>query len=86
MKNSFFFYKDRQNNIYNENGQLTYDPMEDVMSIIDDPNIVFETLVNHSLGIYWGHHLLPEHHNNGGYGATAFFFFLHNQDMCTKIR
>ena len=47
MKNSFF-YEDGQNNIYNENGQLTYDPMEDVMSTIDDPTIVLETLVNHS--------------------------------------
>ncbi|ORE13568.1 hypothetical protein BCV71DRAFT_188914, partial [Rhizopus microsporus] len=35
-------------NIYNENGQLTYDPMKDVMSTIDDPNIVLETLGNHS--------------------------------------
>ncbi|KAG0738811.1 hypothetical protein G6F62_007891 [Rhizopus arrhizus] len=43
MKNSFF-YEDGQNNIYNENGQLTYDPMEDVMSTIDDPTIVLETL------------------------------------------
>jgi hypothetical protein len=43
-----FFYEDGQNNIYNENGQLTYDPMEDVMSTIDDPTIVLETLVNHS--------------------------------------
>ncbi|ORE10766.1 hypothetical protein BCV72DRAFT_198873, partial [Rhizopus microsporus var. microsporus] len=43
-----FFYEDGQNNIYNENGQLTYDPMEDVMSTIDDPNIVLETLVDHS--------------------------------------
>ncbi|GAA5810720.1 hypothetical protein MFLAVUS_004146 [Mucor flavus] len=37
-----------QSNIYNENGQLTYDLMEDVMLTIDDPNIVLETLVNHS--------------------------------------
>ncbi|KAG1471356.1 hypothetical protein G6F56_002169 [Rhizopus delemar] len=43
-----FFYGDRQNNIYNESGQLTYDLMEDIMSTIDDPNIVFETLVEHS--------------------------------------
>ncbi|KAI8881843.1 hypothetical protein K501DRAFT_161239, partial [Backusella circina FSU 941] len=43
-----FFYEDGQNNIYNENGQLTYDPMEDIMSTIDDPNIVLKTLVNHS--------------------------------------
>ncbi|KAI8091992.1 hypothetical protein BDF21DRAFT_410654, partial [Thamnidium elegans] len=43
----FFFYEDRQSNIYNENGQLTYDLMEDVMLTIDDPNIVLETLVNH---------------------------------------
>ncbi|KAL0079474.1 hypothetical protein F4703DRAFT_1706845, partial [Phycomyces blakesleeanus] len=46
-KNSFF-YEDEQNNIYNENGQLTYDFMEDVMSTIDDSTIVLETLVNHS--------------------------------------
>ncbi|KAI7888331.1 uncharacterized protein EV154DRAFT_517971, partial [Mucor mucedo] len=44
----FFFYEDGQNNIYNENGQLRYVSMEDVMSTIDDPNIVLETLVNHS--------------------------------------
>ncbi|KAG2205028.1 hypothetical protein INT47_002652, partial [Mucor saturninus] len=33
-----------QSNIYNENGQLTYDLMKDVMLTIDDPNIVLETL------------------------------------------
>ncbi|KAI9483972.1 MAG: hypothetical protein EXX96DRAFT_520719 [Benjaminiella poitrasii] len=43
-----FFYEDGQKNIYNKNGQLTYDPMEDVMSTIDDPIIVLETLVDHS--------------------------------------
>ncbi|KAI9471858.1 MAG: hypothetical protein EXX96DRAFT_465265, partial [Benjaminiella poitrasii] len=42
-----FFNKNGQKNIYNENGQLTYDPMEDVMSTIDDPNIVLEALINH---------------------------------------
>ena len=38
------FYEDGKNNIYDEDGQLTYDPMEDVLSTIDDPNIILETL------------------------------------------
>lgn len=35
MKNPFLY--DGQNNIYTENGQLTYDPKEDAMLTIDDP-------------------------------------------------
>lgn len=42
------FYKDGQNNIYDEGGHLKYDPIEDVMSTVDDPNIVLETSTHHS--------------------------------------
>ncbi|KAI7897754.1 uncharacterized protein BX663DRAFT_444391, partial [Cokeromyces recurvatus] len=43
-----FFYRDGQYKIYNEEGQLTYNPMEVLISIIGDPNIVLETLTDHS--------------------------------------
>ncbi|KAI8070246.1 hypothetical protein BDF21DRAFT_344764, partial [Thamnidium elegans] len=36
-----FFYEDGQENIFNEK---VYDPMEDVLTHVDDPNIVLETI------------------------------------------
>jgi hypothetical protein len=33
-------YKDGQENIFNEKEEKVYDPMEDVLTHVDDPNIV----------------------------------------------
>ncbi|KAG1607144.1 hypothetical protein G6F46_012510 [Rhizopus delemar] len=41
-----FFYEDGQENLFNEHGEKVYDPMEDVLTQIDDPNIVLETITN----------------------------------------
>lgn len=41
-----FFYEDGQENLFNELGEKVYDPMEDVLTQIDDPNIVLETITN----------------------------------------
>ncbi|RCH85203.1 hypothetical protein CU097_008583 [Rhizopus azygosporus] len=41
-----FFYEDGQENLFNEHGEKVYDPMEDFLTQIDDPNIVLETITN----------------------------------------
>jgi hypothetical protein len=41
-----FFYEDGQENIFNEEGEKVYDPMEDVLTHVDDPNIVLETITS----------------------------------------
>lgn len=33
-------------NIYNEQGEIVYDPMEDVLTQDDDPNVVLETITS----------------------------------------
>ncbi|KAG2236674.1 hypothetical protein INT48_000671 [Thamnidium elegans] len=38
--------QDGQENLFNEHGEKVYDPMEDVLTQIDDPNIVLETITN----------------------------------------
>ncbi|KAI8095681.1 hypothetical protein BDF21DRAFT_329360, partial [Thamnidium elegans] len=40
-----FFYKDGQGNIFNEEEKV-YDPMEDVLTYIDDPNLVLEAITS----------------------------------------
>ncbi|ORE13001.1 hypothetical protein BCV71DRAFT_76391 [Rhizopus microsporus] len=35
-----------QDNIYNEQGEIVYDPMEDVLTQIDDPNVILETITS----------------------------------------
>ncbi|KAI7863970.1 hypothetical protein BDF14DRAFT_1707187, partial [Spinellus fusiger] len=41
-----FIYKDGQENIFNEKGEKVYDPMEDVLTHVHDPNIVLETITS----------------------------------------
>ncbi|GAA5811900.1 hypothetical protein MFLAVUS_005347 [Mucor flavus] len=43
---STFFYEDGKDNIYNEQGGIVYDPMEDVLIQIDDPNVILETITS----------------------------------------
>ncbi|KAI8094515.1 hypothetical protein BDF21DRAFT_96156 [Thamnidium elegans] len=40
-----FLYEDGQENIFNE-GEKAYDPMEDVLTYVDDPKIVLETITS----------------------------------------
>ncbi|KAI8082094.1 hypothetical protein BDF21DRAFT_338477, partial [Thamnidium elegans] len=40
-----FFYEDGQENIFNEKEKV-YDPMEDVLTYVGDPNIVLETITS----------------------------------------
>lgn len=39
-----FFYENGQENVFNEEEEIVYDPMEDVLINTDDPNIVLETI------------------------------------------
>lgn len=45
---SVFFYEYGQDTLCSEKDQLSYGPMEDVMSTVDDPNILLEILAHHS--------------------------------------
>ncbi|KAI8881034.1 hypothetical protein K501DRAFT_189850, partial [Backusella circina FSU 941] len=40
-----FFYEDGQESIFSE-GEKVYDPMEDVLTQVDDPSIVPETITS----------------------------------------
>ncbi|KAI8064107.1 hypothetical protein BDF21DRAFT_346911, partial [Thamnidium elegans] len=40
-----FFYEDGQGNIFNEEEKV-YDPIEDVLTHVDDPNIVLEIITS----------------------------------------
>lgn len=40
------FYEDGKDNIYNEQGGIVYDPMEDVLTQIDDPDVILETITS----------------------------------------
>ncbi|KAI8095867.1 hypothetical protein BDF21DRAFT_329678, partial [Thamnidium elegans] len=40
-----FFYEDGQENIFNEKEKV-YDPMEDILTYIGDPNLVLETITS----------------------------------------
>ncbi|KAI7866248.1 hypothetical protein BDF14DRAFT_1695012, partial [Spinellus fusiger] len=40
-----FFY-DGQDNIYNEQEEIVYDLMEDVLTQIDDPSVILETITS----------------------------------------
>ena len=39
-----FFYKDGQENVYTEQGIKVFDPMEDILTQVTDPNIVLGPL------------------------------------------
>ncbi|KAG1140518.1 hypothetical protein G6F37_009010 [Rhizopus arrhizus] len=41
-----FYYEDGQDNLYDEQGMRVYDPMEDVLTEVNDSNIILETLTN----------------------------------------
>ncbi|KAI8063990.1 hypothetical protein BDF21DRAFT_347134, partial [Thamnidium elegans] len=41
-----FFYKDGQENLLNELGERVFDPMEDVLTQVDDINVVLGTITN----------------------------------------
>jgi hypothetical protein len=41
-----FYFEDGQDNVYNEQGKKVFDPMEDVLTQVTDPNIVLETVTN----------------------------------------
>lgn len=41
---NYFFYEDGQKNAYNDLGIKAFDPMEDVLTQITDPNVVLETI------------------------------------------
>ncbi|KAI9343348.1 hypothetical protein BD770DRAFT_329483 [Pilaira anomala] len=41
-----FFYKDRQENLLNELGEGVFDPTEDVLTQVDDLNVVLGTITN----------------------------------------
>lgn len=43
-----FFHEDGQENVYNDLGIKVFDPMEDVLTQITDPNVVLETIATHS--------------------------------------
>ncbi|KAI8884497.1 hypothetical protein K501DRAFT_128299, partial [Backusella circina FSU 941] len=43
---STFFYEDEQENVFNEQGEKVYDLMEDVLTQVNDPNIVLETIIS----------------------------------------
>ncbi|KAI8053650.1 uncharacterized protein B0P05DRAFT_479653, partial [Gilbertella persicaria] len=41
-----FLYKDGQDNVFNEQGEKVFDPMEGILTEITDPNIVLETITS----------------------------------------
>lgn len=41
-----FFYEDGQDNLYNEQGEKVYDPMDGILTQISDPNIVLQTITS----------------------------------------
>lgn len=41
-----FLYEDGQDNLYNEQGEKVYDPMEGILTQISDPNIVLQTITS----------------------------------------
>lgn len=41
-----FFYRDRQENLLNELGETIFDPTEDVLTQVDDLNVVLGTITN----------------------------------------
>lgn len=41
-----FFYEDGQDNVFNEQGEKVFDPMEGILTEITDPNIVLETITS----------------------------------------
>lgn len=43
---SVFYYEDKQDNFYNEQGLKAYDPMKDILTKVNDSNIVLETMTN----------------------------------------
>jgi hypothetical protein len=40
------FYKDGHENVYNEEKEKVFDPMEGVLTEISDPNVVLETITS----------------------------------------
>ncbi|RCH80243.1 hypothetical protein CU097_002742 [Rhizopus azygosporus] len=43
---STFFYEDRFENLYNEQGEKAYDPMEDILSDVINPSIILENITS----------------------------------------
>lgn len=43
---TILFYEDGLENLFKEHGEKVYNPMKDVLTQIDDPNIVLETITN----------------------------------------
>ncbi|KAI8046950.1 uncharacterized protein B0P05DRAFT_567468, partial [Gilbertella persicaria] len=43
-----FFYENGQENVYNDLGIEVFDPVEDVLTQITDPNVVLETIATQS--------------------------------------
>lgn len=42
----FFFYEDGQDNVFNEQGEKVFDPMEGILTQITDPKVVLETIAS----------------------------------------
>jgi transposase len=45
IKNTFF-YEDGHDNVYNEDGEKVFDPMEGVLTEVNDPNVILETITS----------------------------------------
>lgn len=43
---SIFYFKDGQENVYNEKGKKVFDPMEEVLTQVTDPNIALQTVTS----------------------------------------
>jgi hypothetical protein len=43
-----FFYEDGQDNLYNEYGVKVYDPMEGILTEINDPNVILQRVTGQS--------------------------------------
>jgi hypothetical protein len=46
MTKNAFFYEDEHDNVYNKDGERVFNPMEDVLIEISDPNVVLETITS----------------------------------------
>jgi hypothetical protein len=46
MPKNTFFYEDGHNNVYNKDGERVFNPMEGVLTEINDPNVVLETITS----------------------------------------
>jgi hypothetical protein len=46
MIKNIFFYEDGHNNVYNEEGERVFDPIEGVLTDVSDPNVILETIAS----------------------------------------